>query len=65
MDNNDQNQSSEQPEPPRTQAAQYVRMSTEDQSNVIRDYAAKRGYEITCTYADDGKNSPVKDHGDD
>jgi DNA invertase Pin-like site-specific DNA recombinase len=44
-------------------AAQYVRMSTEhqqysteNQSDVIRDYAAKRGYEIVRTYADDGKS---------
>ena len=47
----------------RIPAAQYVRMSTEhqqysteNQSDVIRDYAAKRGYEIACTYADDGKS---------
>ena len=44
-------------------AAQYVRMSTEhqqysteNQSDVIRDYAARRGYEIVRTYADDGKS---------
>lgn len=44
-------------------AAQYVRMSTEhqqysteNQSDVIREYAAARGYEIVKTYADDGKS---------
>lgn len=44
-------------------AAQYVRMSTEhqqysteNQSDVIREYAADRGYEIVKTYADDGKS---------
>lgn len=44
-------------------AAQYVRMSTEhqqysteNQADVIRDYAAKRGYEVVRTYADDGKS---------
>jgi DNA invertase Pin-like site-specific DNA recombinase len=47
----------------RIRAAQYVRMSTEhqqysteNQSDVIREYAAKRGYEIVRTYADDGKS---------
>ena len=63
METQDHNQGPEQPEPPRIRAAQYVRMSTEhqqysteNQSDVIRDYAAKRGYEIACTYADDGKS---------
>jgi DNA invertase Pin-like site-specific DNA recombinase len=44
-------------------AAQYVRMSTEhqkystdNQSAVIRLYAAKRGFEIVRTYADEGKS---------
>lgn len=44
-------------------AAQYVRMSTEhqqystsNQGDVIGDYAAKRGYEIVRTYADEGKS---------
>ncbi len=44
-------------------AAQYVRMSTEhqqystsNQGDVIRDYAAKRGYDIVRTYADEGKS---------
>ena len=44
-------------------AAEYVRMSTdhqrfstENQSAVIREYAAKRGYEIVRTYADEGKS---------
>ena len=51
------------PEPKRRRAAQYVRMSTEhqqysteNQSDVIRDYADKRMYEIIRTYADDGKS---------
>ena len=44
-------------------AAQYVRMSTEhqqystsNQEDIIREYAAKRGYEIARTYADEGKS---------
>ena len=44
-------------------AAQYVRMSTEhqqystsNQEDMIREYAVKRGYEIVCTYADEGKS---------
>lgn len=44
-------------------AAQYVRMSTEhqqystsNQEDVIRDYAANRGYTIVRTYADEGKS---------
>lgn len=44
-------------------AAQYVRMSTEhqkysteNQSEAIRDYAARRGIEIVRTYADEGKS---------
>lgn len=44
-------------------AAQYVRMSTEhqkystdNQSAVITRYAAKRGFEIVRTYADEGKS---------
>ena len=44
-------------------AAQYVRMSTEhqqystsNQEDMIREYAAKRGYEIVHTYADEGKS---------
>src|SRR5690242_1296280 len=44
-------------------AAQYVRMSTEhqqysteNQRDVIRDYAVKRNYEIVRTYADDGRS---------
>ena len=44
-------------------AAQYVRMSTEhqqysteNQADVIRDYAARRGYTIVKTYADDGRS---------
>ncbi|MEM1098110.1 MAG: recombinase family protein [Planctomycetota bacterium] len=44
-------------------AAQYVRMSTEhqqysteNQSDVITEYAARRGYTIVRTYADEGKS---------
>ena len=51
------------PSTPHIRAAQYVRMSTEhqqysteNQADVIREYAAARGYEIVKTYADDGKS---------
>lgn len=44
-------------------AAQYVRMSTEDQQysianqeSVIADYARKRGFEVISTYSDPGKS---------
>jgi len=44
-------------------AAQYVRMSTEhqqysteNQSDVIREYAARRGMEIVRTFSDSGKS---------
>jgi DNA invertase Pin-like site-specific DNA recombinase len=44
-------------------AAQYVRMSTEhqkysteNQSDMIADYAKRRGFEVVRTYADDGKS---------
>ncbi|MDM0046561.1 recombinase family protein [Variovorax dokdonensis] len=44
-------------------AAEYVRMSTEhqqystqNQASCIRDYAARRGIEVTRTYADEGKS---------
>lgn len=50
-------------QPTKVRAAQYVRMSTEhqkystdNQADVIRRYAEKRGYEITRTYADEGKS---------
>jgi len=50
-------------DPPKLRAAEYVRMSTEhqkystdNQSSAIRSYAEKRGYEIVCTYADEGKS---------
>lgn len=43
--------------------AQYIRMSTEhqqysteNQADVIKEYAAARGYEIVRTYADEGKS---------
>src|SRR5688572_24019276 len=48
---------------PPIRAAQYIRMSTEhqqysteNQGDVIRAYAAARGYEIVRTYADEGKS---------
>src|SRR5262245_42646659 len=48
---------------PLVPAAPYVRMSTEhqqysteNQADVIREYAAARGFEIVKTYADDGKS---------
>jgi DNA invertase Pin-like site-specific DNA recombinase len=52
------------PEPPqKMRAAEYVRMSTEhqqystdNQSEAIRRYAERRGYEIVKTYADEGKS---------
>ena len=44
-------------------AAQYIRMSTEhqqysteNQADVIQDYAARRGYRVIRTYADEGKS---------
>ena len=50
-------------DPPKMRAAQYVRMSTEhqkystdNQADVIRQYAERRGYEIVKTYADEGKS---------
>lgn len=53
----------EQTQVSRVRAAQYIRMSTEhqqysteNQADVIRDYAAKRGFEIVGTYADEGKS---------
>lgn len=52
-----------QPSPTPIRAAQYVRMSTEhqqysteNQADIIREWAAKRGCEIVRTYADDGKS---------
>ncbi len=48
---------------PTVPAAQYVRMSTEhqqysteNQSDVIREYAARRGIEIVRTFSDSGKS---------
>jgi len=48
---------------PFIRAAQYVRMSTEhqkystdNQSDIIREFAAKHGMEIVRTYADEGKS---------
>ena len=52
----------EAPRPP-VRAAQYVRMSTEhqkysteNQADAIARYAARRGFEIIRTYADEGKS---------
>ena len=49
-------------------AAQYVRMSTEhqqysteNQADVIREYAAKRGLAIVRTFSDAGKSGPKAD----
>ena len=63
MENDKLNPEASQPGPTLIRAAQYVRMSTEhqqysteNQADVIREYAAKRGYEIVRTYADDGKS---------
>lgn len=46
-----------------TPAAQYVRMSTEhqqystaNQQDVIREYAARRGFAVVRTYADEGRS---------
>src|SRR4051794_17074716 len=51
------------PARPAVRAAEYVRMSTEhqkysteNQSEAIRAYAARRGMEIVRTYADSGKS---------
>ncbi|WP_395698455.1 recombinase family protein [Methylocella sp.] len=53
----------EQPASPAIRAAQYVRMSTEhqrysteNQAEIITQYAARRGFEIVCTYEDAGKS---------
>lgn len=54
---------SSRPEPRTIRAAEYVRMSTEhqqysteNQSEVIRQYAAQRGMVVVRTYADSGKS---------
>jgi DNA invertase Pin-like site-specific DNA recombinase len=63
MENPKPNPEGVEPAPKLIRAAQYVRMSTEhqqysteNQADVIREYAARRGYEIIRTYADDGKS---------
>lgn len=50
-------------EGPLVRAAQYVRMSTEhqkysteNQAEIIAQYAARRGFEIVKTYEDSGKS---------
>ena len=50
-------------EQPPIRAAQYIRMSTEhqqysteNQSDMIKEYAQQRGFEIVKTYADEGKS---------
>ncbi len=62
-DNNKDALQDEPRKPPMLRAAQYVRMSTEhqqysteNQSDKIREYAARRGIEIVRTYADAGKS---------
>jgi DNA invertase Pin-like site-specific DNA recombinase len=59
----DQEDSADDKQAPLIRAAQYVRMSTEhqkystdNQSAVIEKYAAKRGFEIVRSYADEGKS---------
>ena len=51
------------PAQPLIPAAEYVRMSTDDQPNsipfqteAIRRYAAKRGFEVVATYSDPGRS---------
>src|SRR6202020_1459332 len=53
----------EESEGPPVRAAQYVRMSTEhqkysteNQADIIAQYAARRGFEIVRTYEDAGKS---------
>jgi DNA invertase Pin-like site-specific DNA recombinase len=53
----------EKPAGPLVRAAQYVRMSTEhqkysteNQAEIIARYAARKGFEIVHTYADEGKS---------
>lgn len=50
-------------DPQKKRAAEYVRMSTEhqkystdNQASEIRAYAARRGFQIVRTYADEGKS---------
>lgn len=57
------NSTNDSEETPPIRAAQYIRMSTEhqqystaNQEDVVRDYAARRGFEIVRTYADEGKS---------
>ena len=56
METPNQNPEGAEPAPKLVRAAQYVRMytehqqySTENQADVLREYAAKRGYEIVRT----------------
>jgi len=63
MENQNQNPEGAEPEPKQIRAAQYVRMSTEhqqysteNQADVIREWAAKHGDKVVRTYADDGKS---------
>jgi DNA invertase Pin-like site-specific DNA recombinase len=37
-------------------STEHQQYSTENQADVMREYAVKRGYEIVRTYADDGKS---------
>jgi DNA invertase Pin-like site-specific DNA recombinase len=63
VENHNLNPEGAEPTSRPVRAAQYVRMSTEhqqysteNQADMIREYAVKRGYEIVRTYADDGKS---------
>lgn len=55
--------SASEPDRPMVRAAQYIRMSTEhqqysteNQGDIIKEYAEKRGFVIVKTYADEGKS---------
>jgi DNA invertase Pin-like site-specific DNA recombinase len=37
-------------------STEHQQYSTANQEDVIKEYAARRGYEIVCTYADEGKS---------
>ena len=37
-------------------STEHQQYSTQNQADVIRDYARARGYEIVKTYADEGKS---------
>jgi DNA invertase Pin-like site-specific DNA recombinase len=37
-------------------STEHQQYSTDNQQDAIREYAERRGYEIVCTYADEGKS---------